>query len=425
MLAVLELEVNSAHTLPPIIQTNTILTTVLASFNQLGPNPPIQLCHFGRSLKKLHLGCNQLITVDELLPSLTKLVELTLEGNRLTSLPPGIGQLKRLKELWLHGNLLNTLPDELGKCASLTVLQCHHNRLSELPQAMASLSKLQGLYLQSNLLSNLHHLQQNILRHLPLQNLGLGNNKFDLSEAFDIDGARVGLGWNQGEAPRPSLQDQLSMWFASTDHHFDPACKGTRGQILLIAFAAQGPGMQQWLSPVAASRSSGLHALDALYVADPSNSYYLQDPNNKWEGVQYYEALVRSYASKYEHVLLIGSSMGASACLLHAHLGSRAIAFAPRIDLSASHGVYVPEATRKAGLKHTLDSLEKVKGIASVHCGRGNFVDKAQVEHVRGCKSVRVVEHPTFHHNVPAFLERAGVLVALIRRELLEILVGA
>ena len=106
-------------------------------------------------------------------------------------------------------------------------------------------------------------------------------------------------------------------------------------------------------------------------------------------------------------------------------MGSRAIAFAPRIDLSASHGVYVPEATRKAGLKHTLDSLEKVKGIASVHCGRGNFVDKAQVEHVRGCKSVRVVEHPTFHHNVPAFLERAGVLVALIRRELLEILVGA
>ena len=57
------------------------------------------------------------------------------------------------------------------------------------------------------------------------------------------------------------------------------------------------------------------------------------------------------------------------------------------------------------------------------HVGRQNAVDVMQADTVRGLATV--VEHETFHHNVPAFLERAGVLVALIRRELLEILVGA
>ena len=32
------------------------------------------------------------------------------------------------------------------------------------------------------------------------------------------------------------------------------------------------------------------------------------------------------------------------------------------------------------------------------------------------------VEHPTFHHNVPMFLEREDELVPLLKRELLELL---
>ncbi len=32
------------------------------------------------------------------------------------------------------------------------------------------------------------------------------------------------------------------MRFASADHSFEPACDGVRGQVLLVAFSAQGPG---------------------------------------------------------------------------------------------------------------------------------------------------------------------------------------
>ena len=54
--------------------------------------------------------------------------------------------------------------------------------------------------------------------------------------------------------------------------------------------------------------------------------------------------------------------------------------------------------------------------------GRMNYVDRAQVDHVRHVPRVRVVEHPTFHHNVPAFLERTGALVTLLKAELLALL---
>ncbi|EOD05434.1 hypothetical protein EMIHUDRAFT_199173 [Emiliania huxleyi CCMP1516] len=33
-------------------------------------------------------------------------------------------------------------------------------------------------------------------------------------------------------------------------------------------------------------------------------------------------------------------------------------------------------------------------------------------------------EHDTFHHNVPMFLEREGLLVPLLKRELLALLQG-
>ena len=114
-----------------------------------------------------------------------------------------------------------------------------------------------------------------VLSNMPLQNLALGANRFDLAHAFDLPDCRVGLGWNGGMLPThlPPLTDG----FAASDHTFEAACAALQGEMLLIAFSAQGPGMQQWHAPAAALRAWGLQ-LDALYVADPSNSFYLQDP---------------------------------------------------------------------------------------------------------------------------------------------------
>ena len=55
----------------------------------------------GGSLKKLHLGCNQIsdASVAAVIPHLTRLQELCLEGNRLTTLPEAIGGLGKLRDV--------------------------------------------------------------------------------------------------------------------------------------------------------------------------------------------------------------------------------------------------------------------------------------------------------------------------------------
>ena len=210
--------------------------------------------------------------------------------------------------------------------------------------------------------------------------------------------------------------------------------------------------MQQWHAPAAALRVSPTppHAdplpkphphphplvlspsqaagilLDVLYVTDPSNSFYLQDPSYSWAGLTHYANLVTPHAQQYPNrVLMVGSSMGATACLQHAALATRALAFAPRIDLELSHGAFVPQTTRAESLAAIRRSLECLPPAAvGVHCGGGNFVDMAQVATVRDAASVVVVEHATFHHNVPAFLEGQSELVPLLRGEVARLLLG-
>ena len=399
-----------------------MLTAVLASFNDLRAVPS-QLVAYGPTLKKLHLGSNQIASVDGLLPSLAKVTELCLDGNRLTSLPESIRCLGKLRELWLHGNTaLEALPAALGECASLTVLSCHHCRLSELPDALARLSQLQGLYLQSNRLSgSLAALRTRVLDHLPLQNLALGANRFDLAEAFALADVRVGLGWNLGTPP-PSLAGLLTDRFGIVDQLFEPMSGGgRRADVLLVAFAAQGPGMLQWAVPVAAARAAGV-SLDALYLADPSNSYYLQDPSGGWGGIDHFDAIIRARAREYDRVLIVGSSMGGTAALMHAHLARRTLAFGPRVDLRRTHGAYVPDSAKAACTDAVMRSLRAVApgGRVAVHVGRQNAVDVMQADTVRGLATV--VEHETFHHNVPMHLERDGALVPLLKLELLELL---
>jgi len=421
----LEMECNGAISMLEVSPRDQILTVVLASFNALSAVPS-QLSRHGASLKKLHLGCNRITdaSVAAVLPHLGRLQELCLEGNRLTALPEAIGGLSKLRELWVHGNALAALPSALGRCASLTVLQAHHNLLRELPAALAALP-LQGLYLQHNQLTHLAALRETVLRHLPLQNLALGGNRFDLAEAFLLPECRVGLGWNLGTPP-PSLPT-LTDWFATSDHRFEAACEGERGDLLLLAFSAQGPGMQQWHAPCAAVRAAGVQ-LDTLYVADPSNSFYLQDPSGSWQGLAHFDAILRRHTAPYgrHRVLAIGSSMGATACLQHAGLAAHVLSFAPRIDLVLSHGAFVPAPTRAASLEAIVGGLAACQhGAATVHVGGGNHVDVAQVASVAGLASVHVVEHDTFHHNVPQFLQQQGELVPLLKDEMMRVLRAA
>ena len=83
----------------------------------------------------------------------------------------------------------------------------------------------------------------------------------------------------------------------------------------------------------------------------------------------------------------------------------------------------MPAATRVACLEAIVGGLRACsRGAATVHVGAGNHVDVAQVSSVAALESVHVVEHDTFHHNVPQYLQQRGELVALLKDEMLRVL---
>ena len=101
---------------------------------------------------------------------------------------------------------------------------------------------------------------------------------------------------------------------------------------------------------------------------------------------------------------------------------AQVLAFGPRVALHATHGSFIPTASQAACAAAVRRSLAEMRGSAAVHVGTGNLVDMQQVALVRGSQGLVVTEHDTFHHNVPMYLEREGLLVSLFKRELIALL---
>ena len=71
---------------------------------------------------------------------------------------------------------------------------------------------------------------------------------------------------------------------------------------------------------------------DALFLTDPAQCFYLQDPNYNWQGLTYYRNLVQLYSTLYQRVILIGASLGGSMVCMCADLATLSIAFNPILD---------------------------------------------------------------------------------------------
>merc|ERR1719502_1304883 len=107
--------------------------------------------------------------------------------------------------------------------------------------------------------------------------------------------------------------------------------------------------------------------------------------------------------------------MGGTAALMHAHLADRVLSFGPKVDLWHCHGAYLPAVAKQACAAALSDSLARItpggrtakRGTTvAVHVGGSNLEDVLQAARVRGAPGVQIVEHATFHHNVPMYLER-------------------
>ena len=76
----------------------------------------------------------------------------------------------------------------------------------------------------------------------------------------------------------------------------------------------------------------GCREFDILYVVDPGRYWYeLGDES----GASYYAGRLKQYTERYEHVIMIGDSMGATAALAFSEQATAVLAFCPQVGNSS------------------------------------------------------------------------------------------
>eukprot|EP00928_Gymnodinium_smaydae_P021974 TRINITY_DN18608_c0_g4_i1.p1 TRINITY_DN18608_c0_g4~~TRINITY_DN18608_c0_g4_i1.p1 ORF type:complete len:612 (-),score=74.44 TRINITY_DN18608_c0_g4_i1:199-2034(-) len=409
---------NSFPDLAAPLNASTNLNTVFWANNAL-PSVPAALVQFGRSLKLLDLAHNHIEAIGEEVFQISSLRDLSLAGNRLQEVPTAIGRARGLQQLWLHGNRLTSLPEEIGDLENLAIFELHHNRIAALPSSMSRLKKLNWLFAHGNELTDGAGVIQ-MLGALPrLKICGLGANKLDLfGMEFKSLRASFGLAWNRGLDPADGV---LSETLTTCDFFWDQMVSGAIQDTLVITCSAQGAPIAQGQAEVRALRDS-LLKVDALYICDPANAWFLQDPDFGWAGLPYFERKVREVTSKYKHVFIWGGSMGGSASLLFAQFADCVHAFSPQVDLRFTWPSFASDDVRELFRSRVQESIAACRGTVNVHVGEENHTD---VRHASALPAkANVFYHDTANHNTMKHLKQRDKLLPLLKFEITRLLIA-
>jgi hypothetical protein len=136
---------------------------------------------------------------------------------------------------------------------------------------------------------------------------------------------------------------------------------------------------------------------DALFLTDPAQCFYLQDPNYQWEGLIYYRNLVDIYSRLYQHVILIGASLGGTMVCMCADLATISIAFNPILDPTLLGlpwrfmGAYCPRQQAQVIRDQIQINMEKIKAkkcnhdcVLHIHWSQLSDSDQRQAHRIVG-----------------------------------------
>eukprot|EP00127_Corallochytrium_limacisporum_P006914 Clim_evm29s237 gene=Clim_evmTU29s237 len=167
---------NRLREVPKSLCCLTKMVKLDLSHNQLSTLPP-EIGNLTR-LKWLNICSNRITELPAEMGRLTQLQELGLGGNLLATLPPQCCKgWRSLRRLTLHNNRLVSLPNEIGQTYSLMRLDLSENLLVELPDSMGQLSLLHNLNLRNN---RLPCLPECVLSMINLRRLDISNNQIVL-----------------------------------------------------------------------------------------------------------------------------------------------------------------------------------------------------------------------------------------------------
>ena len=228
----------------------------------------------------------------------------------------------------------------------------------------------------------------------------------------------------------------------SPHHGIDDTNKVTTGRSkrLVVAFSSLGNGLvRHEFGGSLAKINNQLYAdglyddvCDVLFVADPSQSWYLKDSRGAFNGFEEYEKRIRAASMPYEKVSCIGDSMGGSGSLLFSHLATESVvAFSPQVDLEGDVHVSRYDMTpiiRHKYYKRLLQSVEQaVANEVNVFVHRG--VEKSDIRHTDLLLShfsemsscLQVIQYEDCpHHQIAVHLKQQGKLAQVLQYNLIN-----
>ena len=242
-----------------------------------------------------------------------------------------------------------------------------------------------------------------------------------------------------------------------------------RSPILYISFAGAamivgGVRTNEWRSSISQLHNNTNTQFDVLFLTDPAQCFYLQDPNYEWQGLIYYRNLVQMYSVLYQNVILIGASLGGSMVCMCADLATVSIAFNPILDPTLLGvpwrimGAYCPVRQAQVVREQVQITMEKINSktlgdhcVLHIHWSQLSAADQRQAhrivgggkqqnprqttclttildfdinnEYINSSVGVHIWLHQCAQHTLAMYLQRNDQLISLLRRHLDSVLV--
>ncbi|CAF1259269.1 unnamed protein product [Adineta steineri] len=185
--------------------------------------------------------------------------------------------------------------------------------------------------------------------------------------------------------------------------HIQPNLSCThRSRTLYMSFAGAamivgGVRTTEWCGSISQLHDQTDNSFDVLFLTDPAQCFYLQDPDYKWQGLIYYRNLVKTYSTLYQRVILIGASLGGSMVCMCAALATISIAFNPILDPTLLGlpwrimGAFCPARQAQVIREQVQTNMEKIKSgkvnhncVLHIHWSQLSAPDQRQAHRVVG-----------------------------------------